>query len=181
MRDDSRKHPTRETAESPSWWRPRLFAGAGLAVVILGAVAVLVVGAWVVPTGTCACSPGYEPLTLETDQSNVSPGDVVTFTVVNRSGEPVEGATVIVRSGTLHLEEPYRAETTAAPGSDPLVAVQVGGPGDPGVAPVWGENQTAGTLQIEVDPPQRGRYSWRGYDEPTLTVERVENASGRTD
>ncbi|MFB6106710.1 MAG: carboxypeptidase regulatory-like domain-containing protein [Halobacteriaceae archaeon] len=80
------------------------------------------------------------PDVLHTRERNV---DVA---VVEASGDPVAGATVIVRSGTATVDGPKTAET----GTDGHATVRL----DPRLA----ANQREGTLEVEVKPPAGSQY-----------------------
>lgn len=81
-----------------------------------------------------------DPDVLSTRERDVS------VTVVDASGEPVAGATVVVRSGTATIDGPKTAET----GADGTTAVRL----DPHLA----TNQREGTVDIDVKPPAGSRF-----------------------
>lgn len=84
----------------------------------------------------------------------------VNVTVVDPNGDPVAGATVIVRSDTATLDEIATAET----GDDGVATVRL----DPKLGP----NQQDGTLEIDVKPPAEGQFSDKRENAEILVLER---------
>jgi len=72
--------------------------------------------------------------------------DAITVTVVDTSGNPVAGATVIARSGTARLD----GVTTATTGAD--------GTANLSVSPSLAASQQDGTLELDVKPPAGSEY-----------------------
>ena len=84
----------------------------------------------------------------------------VNISVVDSNGDPVAGATVIVRSDTATIGDIVTAET-----------------GDNGVAtvrldPELGPNQQDGTLEIDIKPPAGGDFSDKRQNGKILVLER---------
>ena len=106
---------------------------------------------------------------LATSELDVKPSpDVVepgprdiTFTVVDHEGNPVDGATVIVKSGTAELgnEGVPRAETDD------------GGTATINVTPELGANREDGTLVVDVKPPAGSSFVDRRENTNILVVQ----------
>jgi len=84
----------------------------------------------------------------------------VNVTVVDSEGNPVAGATVIVRSDTATLGDIVTGET----GEDGVATVRL----DPELGP----NQQDGTLEIDVKPPGSGDFSDKRENGEILVLER---------
>jgi hypothetical protein len=90
----------------------------------------------------------------------VTPGATdVTVTVVGADGEPVSGATVVVKGGSATLD----GVATATTGSDGNATVTV----SPSLRP----NQEEGTLVVDVKPPAGGGYTDKRGNAKVLVVE----------
>ncbi|MFB6270165.1 MAG: carboxypeptidase regulatory-like domain-containing protein [Halobacterium sp.] len=90
----------------------------------------------------------------------VTPGDQsINVTAVDADGDPVEGATVIVKSATADID----GVATATTGDDGTATVDV----DPELGP----NQDEGTLEISVKPPANSEYVDRRENSDVLVVE----------
>ena len=77
----------------------------------------------------------------------VSPGaQTVEVTVVDASGDPVGGATVIVREGSARLDGISTVETDA------------NGTASVGIDPSLSANREEGTVELDVKPPAGGQY-----------------------
>jgi hypothetical protein len=102
----------------------------------------------------------HEELDVKPEPEVVSPdGRSVTFTVVGPEGEPIEGATVIVKSGTAELDG-VKTGTTDENGQ---VSLSV----DPSLRP----NQEEGTLVVDIKPPASGGYADERDNTKILVVE----------
>lgn len=89
----------------------------------------------------------------------VEPGpQELTVTVVDADGNPVAGATVVVKSGTADLD----GVATARSGADGNATVSV--------APSLGSNQAEGTLVLDVKPPAGSQYADRRENSYVLVV-----------
>jgi hypothetical protein len=89
----------------------------------------------------------------------ITPGGTdVTVTVVGADGEPVEGATVIVKGGSARLDGVSTAKT--GPDGNATVAV----------TPSLRENQDEGTLVLDVKPPAGGGYTDKRGNAKVLVV-----------
>jgi hypothetical protein len=92
----------------------------------------------------------------------VTPGEQdLTFTVVDHDGSPVEGATVIVKSGTAELadENVPRAETDD------------GGAATISLTPELSANREDGTLVVDVKPPAGSSFVDRRENTNVLVVQ----------
>ncbi|WP_411965228.1 carboxypeptidase regulatory-like domain-containing protein [Haloferax sp. YSMS24] len=92
----------------------------------------------------------------------VEPGaQDITFTVVDHEGNPVDGATVIVKSGTAELanEGIPRAKTDG------------GGTATISLAPELGANREDGTLVVDVKPPAGSSFVDRRENTNILVVQ----------
>lgn len=93
------------------------------------------------------------------DPDVVTPGDQsVDVTAVDADGDPVAGATVVVKSGTADLD----GVATATTGDDGTATVEL----DPRLGP----NQADGTLAISVKPPSGSDYADRRENTEILVV-----------
>ncbi|WP_410765816.1 carboxypeptidase regulatory-like domain-containing protein [Haloferax sp. DFSO60] len=89
----------------------------------------------------------------------VTPGaQDITFTVVDHEGNPVEGATVIVKSGTADLETVEHDETES------------GGEVTMNINPQLGPNREDGTLIVDVKPPAGSSFVDRRENTKILVV-----------
>nr|WP_208288510.1 carboxypeptidase regulatory-like domain-containing protein [Halobacterium sp. R2-5] len=94
------------------------------------------------------------------DPDVVTPGDQsVDVTAVDADGDPVAGATIVVKSGTADLD----GVATATTGDDGVATLDV----DPSL----GQNQVDGTLRISVKPPAGSDYADRRENTEILVVE----------
>ena len=82
----------------------------------------------------------------------------LTVTVVDADGNPVAGATVVVKSGTADLD----GVATARTGANGKATVDV----DPSLGP----NQAEGTLVLDVKPPAGSEYADRRENSYVLVV-----------
>jgi len=81
-------------------------------------------------------------------------------TVVDESGEPVEGATVVVDGDSAQLDE----IATGTSGEDGTASVEI----DPELR----ENQDRGTLQIDIKPPSGTDFQDKRQNTEVLVVDR---------
>jgi hypothetical protein len=89
----------------------------------------------------------------------VTPGDQsVDVTAVDADGDPVAGATVVIKAGTADLD----GVATATTGDDGTATLDV----DPQLGP----NQADGTLEIAVKPPSGSDYADRRENTEILVV-----------
>lgn len=89
----------------------------------------------------------------------VEPGSQdLTVTVVDADGNPVAGATVVVKGGTADLD----GVATARSDADGNATVQV--------APSLGPNREEGTLLLDVKPPAGSQYADRRENSYVLVV-----------
>lgn len=90
----------------------------------------------------------------------VTPGErEFTIRVVDADGEPVSGATVVLRGDTAQLGQVHTA-TTNESGYATMTA-----------APRLGRNQAEGTLEIDVKPPGGSEYADDRENTQILVVE----------
>jgi hypothetical protein len=82
----------------------------------------------------------------------------LTLTVVDADGDPVSGATVVVKSGTASLDGV--ATGNSGPGGNATVTVD----------PELGENQAEGTLVVDVKPPAGTEYADRRENSYVLVI-----------
>jgi hypothetical protein len=87
----------------------------------------------------------------------VSPQDL-TLTVVDADGDPVSGATVIVKSGSASLD----GVATGTSGVDGNTTVSID--------PELGQNQDEGTLVVELKPPSGSEYADRRENSYVLVI-----------
>jgi len=93
------------------------------------------------------------------DPDVVTPGDQeIDVTAVDADGDPVAGATVVVKAGTADLD----GVATATTGDDGVATLDV----DPALGP----NQDDGTLQVSVKPPAGSEYADRRENTAILVV-----------
>jgi hypothetical protein len=83
----------------------------------------------------------------------------LTMTVVDDDGAPVEGATIVVKSGSARLD----GVSTAKTGGDGNASVTV--------SPTLRANQDQGTLVVSVKPPAGSQYVDRRGNTEVLVVE----------
>jgi len=89
----------------------------------------------------------------------VEPGEqTVDVTAVDADGDPVSGATVVVKSGTADLD----GVATATTGDDGTASLRL----DPEIGP----NQAEGTLAISLKPPAGDQYVDRRENTNLLVV-----------
>ncbi len=90
----------------------------------------------------------------------VTPGEqTVSIRVVDSNGNPVEGATVVVKGSTARLDGIETANT----GENGTAAVTV--------SPSLGPNQAEGTLEIDIKPPAGSEYADQRANTVILVVE----------
>ncbi|WP_089649619.1 DUF7382 domain-containing protein [Halobacterium hubeiense] len=93
------------------------------------------------------------------DSDAVTPGDqAIDVTAVDADGNPVAGATVVVKAGTADLD----GVATATTGDDGTATLDV----DPQLGP----NQADGTLELSVKPPSGLDYADRRENTEILVV-----------
>jgi hypothetical protein len=93
------------------------------------------------------------------DPDVVTPGDQsIDVTAVDADGNPVEDATVVVKSGTADID----GVATATTGANGVATIHV----DPDLGP----NQDDGTLEISVKPPAGSEYVDRRENTHVLVV-----------
>ncbi|MUV59424.1 carboxypeptidase regulatory-like domain-containing protein [Halobacterium sp. CBA1126] len=93
------------------------------------------------------------------DPDVVTPGDQsVDVTAVDADGDPVAGATIVVKPGTADLD----GVATATTGDDGTATLDI--------TPTLGANQADGTLQISVKPPSGSEYADRRENTEILVV-----------
>jgi len=102
---------------------------------------------------------GNTEVQTEHDQNLVTPDggshEDVTISVVTEEGDPVEDANILVRSGSLTLEDgPIDLYT----GEDSNEATLSFGSGDDAASLDFRSDQDRGTLQVEVHPPTDSDY-----------------------
>jgi len=89
----------------------------------------------------------------------VEPGEQeITLTVVDDDGDPVEGATVIVKDGSAEVD----GVATATSGGDGVATVTVDAR--------TRANQETGTLTVDLKPPSEGRFVDRRANTDILVV-----------
>jgi hypothetical protein len=113
---------------------------------------------------------GDTEVTTEHDQNLVTPEnssyEPVTISVVTEDGDPVEDANILVRSGSLTLEDgPIDLHT----GENSNEATLAFGDGDGEASLDFRADQDRGTLQVEVHPPTDSDYV-DDDDNPEITV-----------
>jgi len=84
----------------------------------------------------------------------------LSVTVVDESGEPVEGATVVVDGDSAQLDE----IATGTSGEDGTASVQI--------EPELRQNQDRGTLQIDIKPPSGTDFQDKRQNTEVLVVDR---------
>ncbi|PSQ36117.1 hypothetical protein BRD08_05550 [Halobacteriales archaeon SW_10_66_29] len=102
---------------------------------------------------------GDTEVETEHDQNLVTPDggsyDDVTISVVTEDGDPVEDANILIRSGSLTLEDgPIDLHT----GENSNEATLSFGSGDDAASPDFRADQVRGTLEVEVHPPTDSDY-----------------------
>ncbi|WP_267643113.1 DUF7382 domain-containing protein [Haloarchaeobius amylolyticus] len=94
------------------------------------------------------------------DPDVVTPGEQsVTITVVDTDGDPVAGATVVVKGETAKLDGIRTAKT----GSEGQATLDI--------APTLGPNQAEGTLEIDIKPPAGSEYADQRANTVILVIE----------
>ena len=83
----------------------------------------------------------------------------LTLTVVDADGEPVSGATVVVKSGSAGLDGV--ATGKSGPAGNATVSAE----------PTLGANQAEGTLVIDVKPPSGSEYADRRENSYVLVIQ----------
>jgi hypothetical protein len=90
----------------------------------------------------------------------ITPGEqTVSIRVVDSDGNPVEGATVVVKGATARLD----GIETASTGEN--------GTAEVGIGPSLGPNQAEGTLEIDIKPPAGSEYADQRANTVILVVE----------
>jgi len=113
---------------------------------------------------------GDTEVTAEHDQNLVTPDsgsyEDVTISVVTDEGDPVEDANVLIRSGSLTLEDgPIDLHT----GEDSNEVTLPFGDGEDEATLDFRSDQDRGTLEVEVHPPTDSDYV-DNDDNPEITV-----------
>ncbi|CCQ32357.1 Ig domain-containing protein group 1 domain-containing protein [Halorhabdus tiamatea SARL4B] len=107
-----------------------------------------------------------ETVTVEFSDELVKVGETTNVSVVTSEGDPVEGAHVLVRSGSLTLvDEPMKLNTTN--GSAKLDIIS-GSPDRDKANIDFRSDQNRGSLEFEVIPPSDSDY--KATDESTEVV-----------
>lgn len=107
-------------------------------------------------------------VTVEYDDAVVDDDGSVTIDVVTEEGEPVEGSTVIVTSGTAQIDT--ISEETGDDDNSVTIDFGPGATADGDVS--FATNQDLGTLEIEVIPPSDGDYE-DGRENPEVRVKKT--------
>jgi hypothetical protein len=122
---------------------------------VVGAACLSVMLNMVQGVGTLAVSE----LDVQPTPEVVEPGErKLTLTVVDAEGDPVSGATVVVKSGSAGLD----SVATGQSGADGNATVTI----DPSL----GSNQEEGTLVVDVKPPAGSEYADRRENSYVLVV-----------
>lgn len=122
---------------------------------VVGAACLSVMLNMVNGVGTLAVSE----LDVQPDPEVVGPGDHdLDVTVVDADGDPISGATVVVKSGTADVDSVATAKT----GADGRATVDI--------TASLGPNQEEGTLVLDVKPPAGGQYADRRENSYVLVV-----------
>ncbi|MFC3478170.1 Ig-like domain-containing protein [Halobacterium litoreum] len=102
---------------------------------------------------------GVSELDAKPSPDVVTPGDqTIDVTAVDADGDPVSGATVVVKAGTADVD----GVATATTGDDGVATLDV--------APELGPNQAEGTLKISLKPPAGTEYVDRRENTAVLVV-----------
>jgi len=108
---------------------------------------------------------GQDEVTLQYDGDAVQPGfpdgdtntvDLGDIVVTTKNGDPVEGARILITSGTLTLEEPSQTGSVTDENGE------LTGAGAE-ITPDYRPDQQKGTVKIEIQAPSSGNYQ---DDEP---------------
>ncbi|MFC7204764.1 carboxypeptidase regulatory-like domain-containing protein [Haloferax namakaokahaiae] len=98
-------------------------------------------------------------LDVKPDPDVVTPGPQdITFTVVDHEGNPVEGATVVVKSGTADIEKVEHKKS--GDGGEATIHLD----------PELGPNREDGTLVVDVKPPAGSSFVDRRDNTEILVV-----------
>lgn len=123
---------------------------------VVGAACLSVMLNMVQGVGTLAVSE----LDVQPTPDVIEPDEqALTVTVVDADGDPVSGATVVVKSGSASLD----SVATGQSGPDGNATVTV--------SPSLGANQEEGTLVVDVKPPSGSEYADRRENSYVLVVQ----------
>jgi hypothetical protein len=105
-------------------------------------------------------SLGTTELDADPAEAVIEPGgQTVTVTVVDESGDPIEGATVVMTGGSAQLEGIQTSES----GQDGTALLRI----DPSLR----DNQDRGTLKIDIKPPAGTDYRDERENTEVLVVD----------
>jgi hypothetical protein len=100
-------------------------------------------------------------LDVDPQKEVIGPGETeMNLTVLDAKGQPVSGATVVVKSGTATLDGTAAVTATTGPHGNASVRID----------PTLSHNQEEGTITIDVKPPATGGYSDRRGNTEILVV-----------
>jgi len=103
---------------------------------------------------------GTTELDVEPDEEVIGTGyNSVDLTVIDDQGDPVEGATVIVSSGTASIDGVVNEESDA----DGEATVEI--------RPELRDNQDKGTLDIDINPPAGTEYEDQRENTELLVID----------
>ncbi len=103
---------------------------------------------------------GTTELDVESDEEVIGTGyNSVDLTVIDDQGDPVEGATVIVSSGTASIDGVVNEESDA----DGEATVEI--------RPELRDNQDKGTLDIDINPPAGTEYEDQRENTELLVID----------
>ncbi len=103
---------------------------------------------------------GTTELDVEPDEEVIGTGyNSVDLTVIDDQGDPVEGATVIVSSGTASIDGVVNEES----GADGEASVTI--------RPELRDNQDKGTLEIDINPPAGTEYEDQRENTELLVID----------
>lgn len=103
---------------------------------------------------------GTTELDVEPDEEVIGTGyNSVDLTVIDDQGDPVEGATVIVSSGTASIDGVVNEESDAD------------GEATVGIRPELRDNQDKGTLEIDINPPAGTEYEDQRENTELLVID----------
>ncbi|MCL9812814.1 DUF7382 domain-containing protein [Natranaeroarchaeum aerophilus] len=103
---------------------------------------------------------GTTELDVEPDEEVIETGyNSVDLTVIDDQGDPVEGATVIVSSGTANIDGVVNEESDAD------------GEATVGISPELRDNQDKGTLEIDINPPAGTEYEDQRENTELLVID----------
>jgi hypothetical protein len=123
---------------------------------VVGAACLSVMLNMVQGVGTLAVSE----LDVQPTPDVIEPDEqALTLTVVDADGDPVSGATVVVKSGSASLD----GVATGQSGPDGNATVTV--------SPSLGANQEEGTLVVDLKPPSGSEYADRRENSYVLVVQ----------